>query len=230
MQTTAFKLAVRQRPNIITNNWGYNIDRGTSTLPPFLVPLEIEITSAVAQGITVLFAAGNGHYSWPGSMPEVISVGGGYVGEKFYDDLEASSYASSFDSSLYPGLHVPDVCGLVGQAPGGIYIMMPTQPKSTTDRGLAGGAFPNKDQTLSDDGWACASGTSSATPMVAKVVALMMEKKPDLLPDEIKAILEGTARDIIKGNSGMGDSATVGWDKATGYGLVDAYEAWRVIP
>jgi serine protease AprX len=227
--TLAFKLAVRQRPNIITNSWGYDIDYpATPSLPPSLIPLEIEIANAVANGITVLFAAGNGHHAWPASMSEVIAVGGGYFDQNL--NLQASSYASSFDSSIYPGRHVPDIAGLVGLAPHGIYIMMPTMQDSTVDNAFGGGSFPNGDQTLNNDGWVCASGTSSATPMVAGVVALLLEKKPTLAPDEVKQILQGTARDISTGTTNTGDSASVGWDAATGYGLVDAYEAWLSIP
>jgi serine protease AprX len=226
--TLAFKLAVRQRPNIITNSWGYDID-DSSVLPPELIPLEIEIANAVANGITVLFAAGNhGMKAWPASMSEVIAVGGGYIDENL--NLQASSYASSFDSTIYPGRHVPDVCGLVGLAPKGVYITMPTMPNSTVDSEFSGGSFPNGDQTLGNDGWLCASGTSSATPMVAGVIALLLEKKPSLKPDEIKQILEGTTQDITAGVSSMGDAADTGWDAATGYGLVDAYKAWRSIP
>lgn len=224
--TLAFKLAVRQRPSIITNSWGYDID-SSPTLPASLIPLEIEVANAMANGITVLFAAGNGHRAWPASMPEVIAVGGGYIDENL--NLQASSYASSFDSAIYPGRHVPDVCGLTGLAPKGIYIMMPTQPGSTLDAAFSGGVFPNGDQTSNNDGWICASGTSSATPMVAGVVALLMQKMPNLTPDEIKMILQGTARDIAAGTSRMGDAAGVGWDAATGHGLVDAYGAWRSI-
>jgi len=225
--TLAFKLAVRQRPNIISNSWGYDID-SSPTLPAELIPLEIEIANAVANGITVLFAAGNSHRAWPASMSEVIAVGGGYFDEDL--NLEASSYASSFESSIYPGRHVPDFCGLTGLAPRGVYIKMPTQPGSHVDSIFSGGPFPNGDQSTDNDGWLCASGTSSATPMVAGVVALLLEKKPSLTPDEVKEILKGTARDIDRGVSAMGDPAGPGWDAATGYGLVDAYEAWRSIP
>jgi serine protease AprX len=223
----AFKLAVRQRPNIISNSWGYDID-SSPNLPVDLIPLEIEVANAVANGITVLFAAGNGQKSWPAGMSDVIAVGGGYFDENL--NLQASSYASSFDSSIYPGRHVPDVCGLTGLAPRGIYIEMPTQPGSHVDQIFSGGAFPNGDETTDNDGWLCASGTSSATPMVAAVVALLLEKKPSLTPDEIKQILMTTARDIDAGVTSMGDPAGPGWDAATGYGLVNAYEAWKSIP
>ncbi|HEY7081414.1 MAG TPA: hypothetical protein VH500_17095 [Nitrososphaeraceae archaeon] len=49
-------------------------------------------------------------------------------------------------------------------------------------------------------------------------------------PDEVKRILQGTARDILTGTSGLGDPAGTGWDKATAFGLVDAYAAWSSIP
>jgi serine protease AprX len=227
--TLPFKTAVMQSPNIITNSWGYDIDTGSSTLPPELIPLEIEIANAVANGITVLFAAGNhGMKSWPASMSEVISVGGAYFDENL--NLQASSYASSFDSSIYPGRHVPDICGLVGLAPKGVYITMPTMPNSTVDGEFSGGNFPDGDETPRNDGWLCASGTSSATPMVAGIVALLLEKKPNLHPNDIKLILEGTARDVVTGTSSTGESAGTGYDAATGYGLVDAYKAWYSIP
>ena len=226
--TLAFKLAVRRRPNIITNSWGYDIDT-SSTLPPELIPLEIEIANAVANNITVLFAAGNhGMKAWPGSMSEVISVGGAYFDENL--SLQASSYASSFDSSIYPGRHVPDICGLVGLAPKGVYITMPTMPNSTVDGEFSGGNFPDGDETPRNDGWLCASGTSSATPMVAGIVALLLEKKPNLHPNDIKLILEGTARDVVTGTSSTGESGGPGYDAATGHGLVDAYKAWHSIP
>lgn len=227
--TLPFKTAVMQRPNIITNSWGYDIDSSSSTLPPELIPLEIEIANAVANGITVLFAAGNhGMKSWPASMSEVISVGGAYFDENL--NLQASSYASSFDSQIYPGRHVPDVCGLVGLAPKGVYITMPTMPNSTVDGEFSGGNFPGGDETPRNDGWLCASGTSSATPMVAGIVALLLEKKPTLHANDIKLILEGTTRDVVSGSSSTGESAGPGYDAATGHGLVDAYKAWHSIP
>ncbi|MEV0347562.1 hypothetical protein AB0H88_17495 [Nonomuraea sp. NPDC050680] len=72
------------------------------------------------RGITVCFSAGNGHISFPAMMPDLIAAGGVYVVEAQVNGefkMEASDYASSFDSLIYPGRHVPDVCGLVGRQP-----------------------------------------------------------------------------------------------------------------
>lgn len=229
--TLGFKKAVDLNPAVITCSWGWSIQN--PPLPNWLKPLEAQIVYAVKQlGITVVFSAGNGHYSFPGQMPEVISAGGVYAhrnlaGDDF--DLEASNYASSFASQIYPGRNVPDVCGLVGMQPRGIYIMLPLQPGCSIDQGLAaGGAYPNGDMTRPDDGWACISGTSAAAPQIAGVCALLKQAQPSLSPDLIKQILIASARDVKKGQSSMGDKAGKGFDSATGAGFVDAYKAYKL--
>lgn len=228
--TLAFKTAVGLSPAVITCSWGWSISG--NTLPNWLKPLEAEIVRAVKHlGITVIFSAGNGHYGFPAQMPDVIAAGGVYahrtlgVGDL---DLEASDYASSFTSNIYPGRTVPDVCGLVGMKPGGIYINLPLQPKCHIDQALAGGAYPNKDMTAPDDGWAVISGTSAAAPQVAGVCALLKQVQPSLSPELLKRVLAASARDVKKGNSAMGDKAGKGFDSATGAGLVDAYKAYHL--
>lgn len=206
-------------PQIITNSWGYNVDFEGRTLPSWLRPLEAAVANAVANGVVVCFAAGNGHRAFPGSHPDVISVGGVHVN---YPDLtfEASSYASSFESSFYPGRRVPDLCGLTGKrvdinggkAPS---LMLPVQEDAaldTIDPQTSSGA----------DGWGIFSGTSAACPQVAGICALILEKDPSLTPDEVKEKLIKGARDITAGSSAMGDAAGVGNDLATGAGLADA--------
>jgi hypothetical protein len=228
----AFKAAADLYPAIMTNSWGYSVEE--PPLPNWLKPLEAAVVEAVrVRGITVCFSAGNGHYGFPGQMPEVISVGGVYVSDKLTDtgdfDLAASNYASSFESKIYPGRRVPDVCGLVGETPGGIYIMLPVEPGDEIDSGLAaGGTFPNGDETKPDDGWAVISGTSAASPQIAGVCALIKEVQPGLPPDLVKAVLRASARDVQQGQSAMGEPAGRGFDGATGAGLVDALKAYKL--
>jgi subtilisin family serine protease len=163
-------------------------------------------------------------------MPDVISVGGVYVTKSGDGDLrmEASNYASSYDSPIYPGRHVPDVCGLVGQQPAGVYIMLPVPPGSVMDRNLADANYPEGDGTAADDGWAVLSGTSAAAPQVAGVCALLNEVQPGISPDLAKSILMASARDVTRGTSceteltPEGQPAKSGHDGATGAGLVDA--------
>ncbi len=209
----AFNAAVALKPHVITNSWGYHIDFPGVTLSPYLKALEAAVANAVSKGIVVCFSGGNGHRAFPACHPDVIAVGGVHVN---YPSLtfEASNYASSFDSNLYPGRHVPDVCGLVGNTPpsGAPSIMLPVESGASLD-------FPNTGS--STDGWGLFSGTSASCPQIAGVVALLLQKKK-LAPKKVKDILMKWARDVTTGQSAMGDPAGPGPDKATGAGLVDA--------
>jgi hypothetical protein len=231
--TLAFKTASDLHPAVMTNSWGYHLP-GLTTLPNFLRPLEAAVIEAVRnRGIVVCFSGGNGQIAFPAMMPDVIAVGGVFAKEEVDDVtddfiLEASDYASSFDSTIYPGRHVPDVCGLVGLQPRGIYVMLPVEPGDQIDQGIAGGTFPDGDETAPDDGWAVISGTSAASPQVAGVCALLKQAQPGLSPDVVKAILRASARDVGVGESANGQPAGEGHDGATGAGLVDALAAYKL--
>ncbi len=211
----AFSRAVTAGPNIITNSWGMSI---TDTA------LQLAINNAVASGIVVLFACGNGGtVAWPGSEPAVISVGGAFINND--DSLQASTYASSGTNGTNPGRQTPDLCGIVGQAPHGVFIALPTQPNSQFDNVFASAGFD--DATLPDDGWLVASGTSSATPMVAATAALLLETNPAAVgnPALVRSTLISSCIDVVTGSSANGQAAGPGADLATGAGLVSAYRA-----
>jgi subtilisin family serine protease len=222
----AFDRAMALSPKVITCSWGFHLP-GVTTLPVPLVPLRLRILSVVAAGVTVVFSAGNGHVSFPGMMPEVISVGGVFVDAA--GGLRASNYASSFSSLIFPGRRVPDLCGLVGMQPRAAYIMLPIPAGAEIDVDLGGTPFPSKDETTTNDGWAAFSGTSAAAPQVAGVCALLKQKEPSLTPAQVKAALRATARDVTAGTSAMGEGAGPGIDPATGAGLVDALAAWQAL-
>lgn len=213
-------------PQVITNSWGYDIDYPGTILDPYLITLNVAVASAVASGIVVCFAGGNGQRAFPASRPDVIAVGGVHVNYPGLD-LEASSYASSFDSSLFPPRHVPDLCGLTGKkvtidgASRAPSLMLPVQPGSSLD-----GISPSTG--ASDDGWGLFSGTSAACPQVAGVAALLLEKDPTLNPAQVKEKLIKSARDVTVGTSATGDPAGPGADDATGAGLVDAKWSWLI--
>lgn len=88
-------MASTPKPHIISNSWGYDVDyqswielkENEPYLPfvsyAYLRLLEATIVLAVADGITVCFSAGNGRKAFPGSHPDVISVGGVHV--NFHD-------------------------------------------------------------------------------------------------------------------------------------------------
>ena len=224
----AFKRAIEQRPDIISCSWGS--DQRSSRLSPQDKVLAAVIARAVREGIVVIFAAGNGQWGFPAQHPDAIAVGGVYkhLDGSLKGRLEASNYASSFISPVYPGRQVPDLCGLVGQLPDGAYIMLPIPPDGLRDRSRSASG----DGTLPSDGWAAFSGTSAAAPQLAGICALMKQVDPSLFPARVKQILQQTARDVVEGFSNPGTGghrAREGLDLATGYGLADAYEAVEAV-
>ena len=210
--TLAIKTAVELCPDIITNSWGYSVDLPKTSMPNSLRPLYLAVLDAVKRGITVVFSAGNGHYGFPGSMPEVISVGGVVVEADL--SYAATNYTSGFMSTWFPGRRVPDVSGLCGTRPSADYIILPVQRKAMLEK---------------ENGWGAFSGTSAAAPMVAGVCALLKQANPRLSPADIKNLLNFTARDITRGVNAHNQEARPGPDLATGFGLVDALRAIETV-
>ena len=224
--TGAFNSAVGLGPAIISCSWGSSVQFGP--LSAANQALAAAIALAVANGIVVVFSAGNGHWGFPGQHPDVISAGGVFMDND--ESLQASDYASGFASNVYAGRNVPDVSGLVGMKPGASYIMLPLEPGDDIDSNRAGGTWPGtavspKDETLGNDGWAVFSGTSAAAPQIAGVCALIKQVCAKLTPAEIRTILRNTAKDVTVGTGALGNAAGVGFDLATGAGLVDGYKA-----
>jgi subtilisin family serine protease len=69
--------------------------------------------------------------------------------------------------------------------------------------------------TRGGGGYQSLSGTSTAAPHVAGVVALMLSVNPALTPTEVGSVMNATATDISR----------AGYDTATGWGVVDAFRA-----
>lgn len=233
-----FQTALQHQPHIISVSMGFDLrdelGQQQTELPNSLAALEAEVQAAIAAGIVVVFSAGNGHFSFPGMMPEVISAGGVFVDQN--NNMRASDYASAYESKIFPGRHVPDFCGLVGLLPHANYIMLPVPPGSQTDVESAQPPDGGGDGTTAADGWAVFSGTSSAAPQLAGICALLLEKNSSLTPSDIKAILRRTARTVDQGHAnpacsdnGIGLPASQSDTGAAGAGLVDAFAAWQQV-
>jgi hypothetical protein len=223
----AMEEAVAAGADIISCSWGWADEQRFECV-------EKAIRSIVARGKIVIFSTGNGTMFWPATMPEVLAVGGVYVGQD--NQPEASNYASGFTTNFsnYQGRTVPDVCGLCGQGPRGVYIMLPCPPGSLADREYAGKVFPNGDQTPKDDGWFGGSGTSSAAAQIAGVVALMVERartlgRPPLDTARVKQLLQQSATPVQKGKNAQGEPATGHPNLAVGFGLVNAAAAVALV-
>jgi subtilisin family serine protease len=68
-------------------------------------------------------------------------------------------------------------------------------------------------------GYEAWDGTSMAAPVVSGIAAMLKAENPDLTPAQIESVLDSTATDIMY----------EGRDQATGYGLVNAYEALKKV-
>jgi subtilisin family serine protease len=68
-------------------------------------------------------------------------------------------------------------------------------------------------------GYEAWDGTSMAAPVVSGIAAMLKAEDPDLTPSQLEDILDSTATDIVY----------KGKDQATGYGLVNAYEAVKKV-
>jgi serine protease AprX len=227
--TTASTLeaCIEQQPDIMTHSWGWSVDTQSKAQlkvddPNFfneLIDVETVILEAIAKGICVFFSGGNGHFSFPACIKEVIAVGGTTVLQDM--SLEASNYASSFVSKLYPDRRVPDFCGIVGKSgnpPLAAHIMLPVPANCELD----GENFPSGRRGL---GWGIFSGTSAASPQAAGAAALLKGISKKLTPEAVRSILTQTCVDVDKGKSSMGDVASAGLDLATGAGFMDVFAA-----
>lgn len=147
----------------------------------------------------VFHASGNtGSLPWPVANANGCLVRVGGVHQRRDGSREASDYAMAHGKDL-----LPDICGLCGMAPDGAYIWLPSDPDR--DR-----------QTAYAKGWGLHSGTSSATPQVAGVCALMAQArkeagKPPLSTDQARAILRKSATPVTLGKSADGFAANADW-------------------
>ena len=176
-----------------------------------LDPLTAAVEMAWLRGLVVVTAAGNtaGAPDSPGADPYVITVGA-------TDDRGTTSIADDavtpFSSYGTPPLSnaKPDVV-----APGRRIVSV-RAPGSTLDKLL-----PDRVVTASNGAtYFRLSGTSMSTAVVSGLVALLLEAQPTLSPNQVKAVLKGTARPF-----GQPSALPTG----SGAGLVDAYGAIHAV-
>ncbi len=188
--------ALELKVDVLSCAWGFDIDRPKArSLPKDFKSLHALILKAIQSGICVVAAAGNGQRSFPGCMPEVISAGGAYYGRD--QAFLPSDLSSAYESSIFPGRKVPDICGVAGKLPHGRLLLLPVPPEAKI--AIRPGfriQFRTRAEKKAVLGWALFSGTSAATAMVAGAAALVLQRGPQLKPNEVRALLMQSARPV----------------------------------
>src|SRR5438445_6561377 len=175
-----------------------------------LDPLSAAVEMAWERGLVIVAAVGNsgGAPDSPGADPYVITVGAtddrqtAAVG----DDLVGwfSSYGTPLDSTAKPDLVAPGRRIIAVRAPGSsLERLLPDHVVAATN----GSTYFRL------------TGTSMATAVVSGVAALLLEQQPGLTPDQVKAILTGTARPFGQSSGSSPNPAAIG------SGLTDALAA-----
>jgi serine protease AprX len=191
----AIEKAISLRPDVLSCAWGFNIDHpGVQGVPPEYQSIERLILQAIDMGITIVAAGGNGQRAFPGSMPEVISAGGVYFSPQ--GRFEPSDIASEYESSIFPGRKIPDLCGLVGNRPFGRLLLVPVPPSARLAKrpGFSSIAAGDSEPLEKGKGWAMFSGTSASTAMISGAAALLRQAHPELTPEQTKRLLTEAAR------------------------------------
>lgn len=155
-------------------------------------PIAAAIAALRAQGVTVVVAAGNNQQSDPNAPIYPASYPGAFA-------VANTTNANAINPTSSNGQWV-DIA-----APG-------TDILSTWDERSA---RPESFPVTGGSRYGIISGTSMAAPVVTGLIALMKSVRPDLTPDEVEALIQGTATDLGSG----------GHDPQFGWGLIDANRA-----
>ncbi|MCW2506763.1 MAG: peptidase and in kexin sedolisin [Actinomycetia bacterium] len=189
---------------------------------PQLDPLAHAVESAWRAGIVVVAAGGNSGGATrllnPATDPYVIAVGAlDTMGTTTLGDDEIADFSSRGDSSRKLDLVVPGRSLLSLRAPGCV----------------ADTAFPAARVGSNEFK---GSGSSQATALAAGAVALLLDARPTLTPDQVKRLLMRNARpitstgaadtgikamDLRAARADTGSTTAQTWPKSTGLGTLE---------
>ena len=161
-----------------------NLSFGTNGTQDYVLdPLTYAVERAWFAGIVVVASAGNEGYGSaklddPAYDPFVIAVGAETLnGTLDPADDQVADFSNNGTGTRRPDLVAPGK-SIIGLRDPGSYIDMKYPDGRVGDRFFKG------------------SGTSQATAVVSGAVALLLSARPRLKPDQVKALLTGTADDL----------------------------------
>ncbi|MDT4991188.1 MAG: serine protease AprX [Actinoplanes sp.] len=171
-----------------------NLSFGTeSTQAEILDPLSFAVEQAWNAGIVVVVAAGNdgpaaNHLTMPAANPNIIAVGGA---DTMGTDARADDQVTTFTNRGNASRHVDVIA--TGQS-----VVSLRNPGSYIDR-----TYPTARLSTTADPtqrFFRGSGTSQAAAVVSGSVALLLQQRPGLTPDQVKRLLMNTATPIVGGD------------------------------
>jgi serine protease AprX len=177
-----------------------NISLGADVSAPAKYdPMAMAVEAAWKSGIVVVAAAGNEGEFGPGGIlspanePHIITVGAMDTRQSDDPTDDVICYYSSVGPTLFDEYAKPDVI-----APGNRNISLRV-PGSFVDANWPENQVPVTEYIPGAPSDAVPeyfrlSGTSTSAPVVSGIVALMLQKDPDLSPDDIKLRLMQTAK------------------------------------
>ena len=175
-----------------------------SPFPPEIDPLSRALRTVWAHGVVVVVPAGNSGpgastIASPGNDPVLLTAGSvNDMGTANVSDDQVSSFSSRGPTSL--GEDKPDVA-----APGEHLVSLRV-PGSTIDQ--------QNPSAVVESNYFKGSGTSMSAAVTAGAAALLLSARPQLTPDEVKALLMGSATPVLDGDT-----------ESTGAGVVNAAAA-----
>ncbi|MGL4374798.1 MAG: S8 family serine peptidase [Microcoleaceae cyanobacterium] len=244
---SVFNWAIDKGASVISCSWG-----PSAVYFPLSLRQRAIITKAATQGrkgkgAVVVFAAGNANRpingtinerGWPNNVlsgqtkwlggftvhPDVITVAA-------CTSLNKKAAYSNWGSGIF-------VCAPSNNAPPGMWLQetgfVSTPPEVT---GMLPGLGIFTDDRVGADGYDTGDytgyfgGTSSATPVVAGVAALVLSANPDLSAQQVKTIIQQSADKIVDPDpdpqfgTRQGSYDSNGHSEWFGYGKVNAYKA-----
>jgi subtilisin family serine protease len=202
----AFRYAVEQGADIITNSWGYDARRRLAADAELRAAIDYAAhTGRGGRGTLVVFGVPNdavdicvGEHADVSSLPSVLAVGVA----NHRDEIGGSGFGACLD------------------------LVAPAKPESRSTAGV-----PTTDRT-GIDGYAADGyytefgGTSAAAPLVAGIAGLLLALNTELTRAELQAMLEQTADKIDPAHAAY--DAT-GFSLHAGHGRVNAARAVRAV-
>ncbi|HVM20181.1 MAG TPA: S8 family serine peptidase [Egibacteraceae bacterium] len=189
-----------------------NLSYGTSsTQSPQLDPLSHAVENAWRNGIVVVVSSGNNGntaaLSTPATNPYVVAVGAAdTAGTVGHSDDTVAKFSSGGSSARRPDLVAPGR-SIVSLRDPGSYIDVNYSTARVGDKLFKG------------------SGTSQAAAVVSGAAALLLQQRPGLTPDQVKALLTRNAASIAGGDPKAG-AGMVRVDRALSASTPSTRQTW----